>query len=152
MSVSIETRRAWSEIDSLIELLDEATKSRIPIKLREFFKTEKDQTYQKIIDGNIPIKEQNLKPETLALVAMLNLEYICQDEAEKNRLKDIYESNEIAYKNAMKEKYSLSFLNKEAQTKPQNENVQNDSIQVVEYEKESFFAKLIMKIKSIFHR
>ena len=39
-----------------------------------FFKKEKDNNYKKEIDINIPIQYQNLKEETLALIAILNLE------------------------------------------------------------------------------
>lgn len=85
--LSVNTRQAYTEIDNFIELLDEYNRNKVPKKLREFFKREKDNTYTKIIDPNIPIKEQNLKEETLALIAMLNLQYWCEDEEEKRRLK-----------------------------------------------------------------
>ncbi len=42
--------------------------------------------YSKEIKPNQPIKDQNLKEETLALIAMLNLQYWCEDEKEKQRL------------------------------------------------------------------
>ena len=43
---------------------------------------------------NIPFKEQDLKKETLALIAMLYLYYICEDEKEKKELMKIYGDNE----------------------------------------------------------
>ena len=80
MSVSIKTRQAYSEIDEFLGLLSEEQRNEIPKKLREFFKEEKDTEYIKNIDRNIPIKEQNLKEETLAIIALLNLQYWCKDE------------------------------------------------------------------------
>ena len=85
--LSANTRQAYTEIDNFIELLDEYNRNKGPKKLREYFKKEKDNTYTKTINPNIPIKEQNLKEETLALIAMLNLQYWCEDEEEKRRLK-----------------------------------------------------------------
>jgi len=85
--LSANTRQAYTEIDNFIELLDEYNRNKVPKKLREYFKKEKDNTYTKTINPNIPIKEQNLKEETLALIAMLNLQYWCEDEEEKRRLK-----------------------------------------------------------------
>ena len=149
MSVSIQTRRAWSEIDSLMEVLDEKTKNKIPLKLRNFFKEEKDASYVKKIDVTRPISEQNLLSETLAIVAMLNLEYVCEDENEKQALQKIYDENEIKYKNKMKEKYSLSFLNKESPKVMQEETTQEAKTQVVEYQAKGFWGKLIQKIKSL---
>ena len=97
MSISVATRQAYTEIDNFIELLDEYNKNKIPQKLREYFKKEKDGEYIKNINPNQPIKEQNLKEETLALIAMLNLQYWCEDENEKQRLKAIYAENERKY-------------------------------------------------------
>lgn len=80
MSIPVSTRQAYSELDTFIELLDECSKNKIPQKLRKFFKMEKDRTYIKNINPNTPIKEQNLKEETLALIAMLNLQYWCESD------------------------------------------------------------------------
>ena len=82
--LSNNRRQAYTEIVNFIELLDEYNRNKIPKKLMEFFKVEKDNNYTKVIDPNVPIKEQNLKKETLALIAMLNLQYWCEDEKEKN--------------------------------------------------------------------
>ena len=62
--LSVSTRQAYTEIDNLIELLDEYYKNKIPKKLREFFKREKDNNYIKVIDPKLSIKEQKLKKET----------------------------------------------------------------------------------------
>lgn len=110
MSISVSTRQAYTEIDNFIELLDEYNKNKIPKKLREYFKKEKDREYIKIINPNQPIKEQNLKRETLALIAMLNLQYWCEDENEKQKLISIYAENERKYQNELKEKYNPNNL------------------------------------------
>ncbi len=52
---------------------------------------------QKVIEPNKPIKEQNLLEETLAIIALLNLKYWCDDDYEKQRLKKIYARNEKIY-------------------------------------------------------
>ena len=89
MGVSINTRQAYSEIDEFLSLLTEEQINKIPLKLREFFKEEKDKEYKKQIDSEIPIKDQNLKSETLAIIAMLNLQYWCEDEQEKEILNKV---------------------------------------------------------------
>ena len=93
MVVSINTRQAYSEIDEFLGLLTEEQRNEIPKKLREFFKEKKDKEYVKNIDTSIPIKDQNLKEETLAIIALLNLQYWCKDETEKKRLQTIYAQN-----------------------------------------------------------
>ena len=138
MSLSLATRQAYTEIDTFIELLDEYNRNKIPQKLREYFKKEKDINYIKNINPNQPIKEQNLKEETLALIAMLNLQYWCEDKEEKLRLRKIYEENENKYQATLREKYNPDNLFKNKQSKV--ETVEN-SVAMIEY-KESFFTKI----------
>lgn len=142
MNVSFQTRQAYAELDTFIELLDDSLKNKIPTKLIEFLKREKDLSYVKNININIPIKEQNLKRETLSLIALINLEYLCEDENEKARLNEIYKKNEVEYKEHMKEKYNLNFLIKEEDKTTKEE--------IIKYKKESWYMKIIRKIKKLF--
>lgn len=106
MEINTSTKQAYAEIDEFLELLDEQTRNEVPKKLRQMFKDEKDQEYHKGINPNIPIKEQNLKSETLALIALLNLQYWCKDETERKRLKQVYRDNEKQYQEKLREKYN----------------------------------------------
>ena len=47
MGLSINTRQAYSEIDEFLSLLTEEQINKIPLKLRKFFKEEKDKEYTK---------------------------------------------------------------------------------------------------------
>ena len=76
------------------EVLDTSLVEKVPDKLRELFKREKDKYHYKKIDLYTPISEQGLKDETLAIIAFLNLKYWCEDEEERARLEKIYEENE----------------------------------------------------------
>lgn len=139
MSISISTRQAYTEIDNFIELLDEYNKNKIPQKLREYFKNQKDVKYIKNINPNQPIKEQNLKEETLALIAMLNLQYWCEDENEKQKLKSIYAENERKYQEELREKYNPDTIFKNKK-KIVEENVEETAM--IEYEEDSLFIKI----------
>ena len=137
--LSMNTRQAYTEIDNLIELLDEYNRNKIPKKLREFFNKEKDNNYKKIINPNIPIQDQGLKEETLALIAMLNLQYWCEDEEEKKRLKNIYSENERKYQDDLRAKYNPDDLFK----RKNNENVSsNQQTSMIEYKKDTIFVKI----------
>ena len=73
--MNIETRQAYSEVNKFLELIGEEMSNKIPIKLRKFFEREMDKNYIPTINTNIPIKEQNLKRKTIAIIASLNLQY-----------------------------------------------------------------------------
>ena len=147
MKVDIQTRQVYSEIDEFLSLLDEKTRNEIPTKLRELFKREKDEDYKKGINTNIPIKEQNLKKETLALIALLNLQYWCKDETEKERLKQVYANNENRYQEELREKYNPDNIFKNANTEKIKEKVALVEIKEDKWYKKlfNFFRKIIRK-------
>ena len=144
MSVSIKTRQAYSEIDEFLGLLSEEQRNEIPRKLRDFFKEEKDIEYKKNINKDIPIKDQNLKEETLAIIALLNLQYWCKDEEEKKRLQAIYAQNEKEYQDMLYEKYNPNDIFKKKEENAIENNIkQEENMQMIEY-KEPVFKKLLM--------
>ena len=151
MSIMTKTRQAYSEIDEFLGLLSEEQRNEIPKKLRDFFKEEKDQEYFKNIDKDIPIKDQNLKEETLAIIALLNLQYWCKDEEEKKRLQEIYAQNEKEYQDMLYEKYNPNdiFKKKEGTTIETNNEIK-EKMQMVEY-KDSVFKRIINKILNFLH-
>ncbi len=151
MSVSMQTRQAYSEIDEFLRLLSEKKRNEIPKKLREFFKEEKDQEYFKNIDINIPIKDQNLRKETLAIIALLNLQYWCKDETEKKRLQAIYAQNEKEYQDMLYEKYNPNDIFKKKDEIITENNIETkENMQMIEY-KEPIFKKIINKILNLLH-
>ena len=151
MSVSIKTRQAYSEIDEFLGLWSEEKRKEITKKLREMYKKEKDTEYIKNIDRNIPIEEQNLKEETLAIIALLNLQYWCKDEEEKKRLKVIYAQNEQQYQDMLYEKYNPNdIFKKKEETVIENNIKQEENMQMIEY-KEPIFKRIINKILNFLH-
>jgi hypothetical protein len=151
MSIMTKTRQAYSEIDEFLGLLSEEQRNEIPKKLRDFFKEEKDQEYFKNIDKDIPIKDQNLKEETLAIIALLNLQYWCKDEEEKKRLQEIYAQNEKEYQDMLYEKYNPNDIFKKKEgTTIENNNEIKEKMQMVEY-KDSVFKRIINKILNFLH-
>lgn len=147
MENDVQTKQTYSEIDEFLELLDEKKRNEVPTKLREFFKKEKDNNYHKGIDPNISIKEQNLKKETLALIALLNLQYWCKDEKEKERLKQVYASNENRYQEELREKYNPNNIFKNVNTEKVKEEVALVEVKEDKWYKKlfNFFRKIIRK-------
>lgn len=140
MGVKVSTKQAYAEIDEFLELLDEQTRNEVPIKLRQLFKEEKDKEYHKQINLDIPIKEQNLKSETLALIALLNLQYWCKDENEKERLKQVYSNNENKYQKELEEKYSVDNIFKN----------NKEMVALVEVKEEKWYKKIILFLTKLF--
>lgn len=145
METDIQTKQTYSEIDDFLELLDEKTRNEVPTKLREFFKKEKDNNYHKEINPNISIKEQNLKKETLALIALLNLQYWCKDEKEKERLKQVYANNENKYQEELRKKYNPDNIFKNTNTEANKEEVA-----LVEVKEEKWYQRILTFFRKMF--
>ena len=148
MGVSLTTRQAYSEIDEFLRLLTEEQREKIPRKVREFFREEKDSNYIKGIRVDIPVSQQNFKEETLAIIALLNLQYWCQDESEKQRLKSIYASNEKMYKEMLQVKFNPDDIFKKRNMHKEDEITdETSSVKMIEY-KEPIIKRIINKIKN----
>lgn len=149
MGVSINTRQAYSEIDEFLGLLSEEQRNKIPQKLREFFKEEKDQDYKKGINPKVAIKNQNLKEETLGIIALLNLQYWCEDEKEKQRLKEVYEKNEKIYQEKLQVAFNPDDIFKKKTSIVEKEQ-QQENLQMVEY-KEPIIKRILNGILRFLH-
>ena len=150
MNISINTRQAYSEIDEFLDLLSPEKRNKIPQKLQQLFKDEKDKNYIKGINPNVPIKNQELKEETLSIIALLNLQYWCDIATVNVRLEKIYADNEKKYQDMLQEKYNPDniFKNKQSQNLVEND----EETSLVPIKEKNFILKLFDKIKNMFKK
>ena len=142
----MENMLVYAEIDEILNLLEDDYREMVPKKVRDFFKEEKMKDYHPEIDIEKPLIEQNLKRETMVLLAILNLNYWCENEEEKQSFLNELNKNEEE-KNELEEKYNPDNLFK----KKQDESIQNN-LQIIEYKKPNFIQRLLTKIKKFFKR
>ena len=150
MGVSINTRKAYSEIDEFLGLLSDEQRNKIPQKLREFFKEEKDANYIKGINPQVPIKKQELKEETLGIIALLNLQYWCEDENEKQRLKEVYAKNEQVYQEMLQVAFNPDDIFKKKTQTIEKEQEEVENKQMVVY-KEPIIKRIFDSILRFLH-
>lgn len=151
MGIDKETRIAYAEIISFINLLPQEKKQKIPKSLIKYFKEEMDKDSKRELTTDISLENQNLKNATWDLIAILYLKYWCEDEEEKKELEQIYYENEKIYREEIKEKYNPEkiFSDREKkQTVPQ----EKEQILPIEIKKESFIQKIIKFINKIVHK
>ena len=142
----MENMLAYAEIDEILNLLEDDYREKVPKKVRDFFKEEKMKDYHPEIDIEKTLIEQNLKRETMVLLAILNLNYWCENEKEKQRFLNELDKNEEE-KKELEEKYNPDNLFK----KKQDESTENN-LQIIEYKKPNFIQILLTKIKKILKR
>lgn len=143
---------AYAEIDEILNNLEDEYVERIPTKIIEFFKEEKSKEYNPVIRADIPLEEQNLNRNTLVILAILNLNYWCDTEDEKQEILEEFAKNEqekIKEQEELYEKYNPDNLFKQ---KKQANKIDDNTLSMVQYNKTNFIQKLLSKIKSLFKR
>ena len=137
---------AYSEIDMILNKMEDKYVERIPYQIRELIRQEKNNNYHPDIELSEKILDNKLQRKTIAILAWLNLNYWCDNEEEKERLITIYNENDRIKDRESKEKYNSDDLFK---SKIKEEKIEN--VTMIEY-KENFFIKLLNKIKKFFQR
>lgn len=149
----IDNMLAYAEVDEILNLLEEEYTNKIPEKIRKFLKEEKMQDYKPEIKVEIPLTEQNLKRETMVLLAILNLNYWCENEEEKEEFRKELAENEKEQKE-LEEKYNPDnlFKNKQHNNIDDTKKENTEIVALVEYKKLSLLKKILEKIAGFFKR
>lgn len=139
--------RVFSEVMSFLNIIEKEYYYKIPKKLIELFENNKDNNYNPIYNAKQPIGEQIKTKETLSVIALLDLNYWCDAEEEKNKIKEKLRENDIRHQEKLKEKfdYESLFENK----KEIQDNKQEMHLQVID-KKENLFQKIMKKIKNFY--
>lgn len=108
MAVQIKPDQAYAyaELLEILTFTDESLVNKIPKKLMNIFHTYASPTYEKHLDRNIPLEDQDVSKKTAALIALLSLNYWCESEEEKAELKSILAENEKIKEQELREKYN----------------------------------------------
>lgn len=139
----IDYNKRLVEVDEVLSYLSEEDFFKIPEDIRQVIKENKDKEYVWKYDVSKELKDQNLNRDTIVILSYLNMEYLLNEE-QKQLMQQIHELNEKKLEQAKAEKYNVEDLFKK--NKPQQEE---QKMSLVEY-KESFFTKLINRIKKFF--
>lgn len=144
---------AYAEIDEILNLLEDKYREKVPEKVRTFFKEEKMFDYKPTIDVNTPLIQQNLKRETIVLLAILNINYWCENEEEKQFFLNELAKNEDE-KKKLEEKYNPDnlFKNKNNNDVSTDKIVETQNISMVEYRKQGIFKRILDKITRFFKK
>ncbi|MDO5555594.1 MAG: hypothetical protein Q4G09_02770 [Clostridia bacterium] len=145
--MSIEDMLSYAEVDEILNLLDYEYAKKIPEKVRDLFRNERMPDYAPKIDLDISLEQQNLQRKTTILLAVLNLNYWCQNENEKQDFLIELADNEKE-KRELEEKYSLNNLFKNRNKDVINNN-QEEHIEITKYKKQNFLQKILKKIRNL---
>ena len=147
--VSVKNANAMAEVIYYLKGIRKEDINKIPKKLLQYLNDNASKEYKCNFDYNKPLKELNLLDESRGIIGMICYNYWCVDEFQKKQYLDRLNINEIRYQEILREKYNPDNI-----FKNKNEKIIENSgttTEMIEY-KENIFKKLIIKIKSFFHK
>lgn len=147
---NIEYSNSLYQINEILKFMAPNLKARIPKKFISYFENNKSQEYNWAIDKSLPLEKQDLLPITKEILAVLYKDFIC-DDVERVKLEKALSNNEIKYQEELREKYNPDNIFKDRQKPTKYVESQAKNTEIATY-KESFFSKIISKIKLIFHK
>lgn len=136
---------AYAEVLTILKCMKIEYQQKIPQKLKNFFERNMAKDYKFNIDINKPLKEQKISDKAIHILAVLNLNYWCENEEEKQELLKLYMENDKKYNEKLHEKYNVEDMFKKHKKK---ESIQNNIM--IPKDKQSILVKILNKIKVIF--
>ena len=143
-----ETELAYAEVDAILELLEDEYVNRIPAQVREFFKKEKNKEYILNIISDIGLDGQKIKAETISLLTLLQINYLCDSEEERKEILKELQENDRLKEEELREKYNPDNIFKNRNNKLEKE----ENVAMVEYKEPSFIRRILDRIKILFKR
>ena len=134
----------YAELSEILKMMEPKEVNKIPKKLLEVIEKEKSNTYIPNYSSKIELNSQNIKKETLAMLALLYINYWCEDEKEKKEYLKLIEENEQKYRQQIREKTDIKYITRTQ--KIEKNNVPEQELAVVK--NKSFIKNVIEKIKS----
>lgn len=140
------TKEAYTETFIVLETLD--LLKNLPQNVLDAIKNNIIPNYKFYIDKDVPIKFQITNKDTLSLLSYLYIRYFCDNQEEKNMLKEKININEEVNKNKRNEEYNLVFK-KNISTETielKNEEETINNMNLIETKKESIIERLMKKV------
>ena len=136
--------KAYTEVLEILKYFPKEDFDKIPLEKIEFYKKNMDKNYNFIIKPEISLEEQNISPETNAIMINLYVDYLATEE-QKIKIKEILNLNQEKEEMEKRKKYNTDDLFKKYYTEKQTNNM------LVEYKKPFFekFKDFIFRILKI---
>jgi len=144
----VDYKKRLVEVDEILNYLSEEDLLKIPEEVRNTIKEKKDKEYSWKYDETKALKDQNVSRDTIAFLSYLNMEYLL-DEKQKELMKQIHRLNERKLEKSKSKNYRTDKVIKNNNPQQQEAKKIVQEKELVEY-KESFFNKMINRIKKIF--
>lgn len=141
-----EYEEAFAEIDEIFKIMPIDLLSKIPLKIKEVISENKAKDYN--VKIREPINEQNLRPETIAILGLIYRDYISSPE-EREQLQQTDQQELERIEQEMQEQYDIGNAFEKRKNKNQREET---STELMVYKEPGFIKRIFNLIKGIFKK
>ena len=151
--MNIKTKEIYSEVYQILNFLGNDYIDKLPNSLINMLREKREINYNPEYTDDMPLNEQNIKKETMSIIALLYLNYWCEDENEKLEVKQILKSNEDKYQVELREKYNPDniFFNQHRNSSIDNTQ-NNQELALIEANSIKWYMKIWKTIKKLFRK
>lgn len=143
-----EQKDIYAEVYAMIKMLDNENREKIPTKVYEFFKNNRNYKYEIHFNSLEELNTETVSKEAVSMMSLIYYSYLC-NESEKNKISQILLKNKELIEKRKIEKYDVNKIFEQRKEKENNVITEN-SLTIVK--KKKFFEKIFERIKNIFKR
>ena len=151
--IAINYANAFTEVYKILECLDEEEYEKIPKSFVNVIETYRNKEYIYEVNEEQDLMKQEMLPETKAILFNMYRDYFAQNE-EKAKIKNFQQSALKKIEKQKQEKYNINVFDiKEDEIIENNKNSEKsqnlENTSLIKIKKQSFFRKILNKIKEI---
>lgn len=138
-------KNAYTEVYEIIEQLNEEEYNKIPPQVIKAIEENRNTEYEFELDEDIELKDQELLPETKAILFNLFRDYLSTPE-QKEKIIKMQAEERLKNEQKKQEQYNSDvFVNKQ-----KKQPIKEEHTELIEY-KENIFKRIFNKIRQFFH-
>ncbi len=138
-------KNAYTEVYEIIEQLNEEEYNKIPPQVIKAIEENRNTEYEFELEEDIELKDQELLPETKAILFNLFRDYLSTPE-QKEKIIKMQAEERLKNEQKKQEQYNSDvFVNKQ-----KKQPIKEEHTELIEY-KENIFKRIFNKIRQFFH-
>lgn len=143
----------YSEVYAILNMLGKEYIDKLPKDIYNIIKEEKSTEYNPVYETTVALDKQDVKKETISIIAFLHLNYWCNEE-EKIKLRELFDENEDKYQEELKQQEEQEVEQEDEEIQEDNNEIEigKEFLSMIVYKEENFAQRIFNKIRKLFSR
>lgn len=143
----------YSEVYAILNMLGKEYINKLPNDIYNIIKEEKSTEYNPVYETTVALDKQDVKKETISIIAFLHLNYWCNEE-EKIKLRELFDENEDKYQEELKQQGEQEVEQEDEEIQDDNNEIEigKEFLSMIVYKEENFAQRIFNKIRKLFSR